>query len=278
MAATVAHEINNPLTYIHANVEEVREQVEAASMPNTADLLDALDDALEGTHRVAGIVQRMLRLARTSDEPTATCDVLATITDAVDVSRNAVRHRAKLAVEADDVGWAGIRSSTLFQVVVNLLNNAIHAIDEGVPEENEVLVKARRNEAFVEISVADTGRGMEREHLERIFDPFFTTKKVGEGTGLGLPLARSILERCGGSIEATSQPGVGTTMLVRIPSAERPLAPQRTHDPRARHTETEGPDSNSWSMTNRLSPTPSRECFGITTATRCTTGYRRSSG
>ncbi|MGB1700151.1 MAG: ATP-binding protein, partial [Nannocystaceae bacterium] len=204
MAATVAHEINNPLTYVKANLDDVREQIEESAFPNSADLLECLDDALEGSDRVAMIVARMLRLVRREETEEAQCNVELVVKSAVDVTANAIRHRANLHVDVDGAGWVKMRDSSLFQVLVNLLNNAAQALSGTNTERHEVRVAAERNDESVVLKISDTGVGMTREQTQSAFDPFFTTKRVGEGTGLGLPLVKSMVEGAGGTIHIDS--------------------------------------------------------------------------
>lgn len=222
MAATVAHEINNPLTYVRANIDEVREQLETASYPNSGDMLECLDDALEGSDRVAMIVSRMLRLVRREEARDAQCDLDVVVRSATEVTGNAIKHRASLSIELGNSGWVKMTESSLFQVLVNLLNNAAQAIPVSSSEAHEVKVSAHRVDEWVEISISDTGTGMSAAQINSAFDPFFTTKRVGEGTGLGLPLAKSMVEGAGGLITVTSVPGLGTTFLIRLRAALTP--------------------------------------------------------
>ncbi len=224
MAATVAHEINNPLTYVRGNIDEVREQLETASYPNSVDMLECLDDALEGSDRVAMIVNRMLRLVRREEARDARCDLDVVVRSAVEVTHNALKHRASLSIDLCDSGWVKMTESSLFQVLVNLLNNAAQAIPVSSKQAHEVKISAHRMDEWVEISVSDSGTGMSAEQVKSAFDPFFTTKRVGEGTGLGLPLAKSMVESAGGIITMKSVPGLGTTFFIRLKAALTPGA------------------------------------------------------
>lgn len=222
MAATVAHEINNPLTYVKANIDDVREQLSGVALPNSVDLLECLDDARQGTDRVAVIVARMLRLVRSEESEDVRCRLETVVQSAADVTGNAIRHRATLTTEIEGAGWVRIRDSSLFQVLVNLLNNAAQAIPLSGEEKHTVRITAQRSEQWVEILVSDTGSGMTTEQKQNAFDPFFTTKPVGEGTGLGLPLAKSMIESAGGTISVESTPGVGTTFTIRLETMPDP--------------------------------------------------------
>ena len=108
-------------------------------------------------------------------------------------------------------------ASQLQQVFLNILDNAIDAIDKN----GSITIVTRKlpDAPEVEIAIADTGNGIPRETLEKIFDPFFTTKKVGEGTGLGLTISYSIIEKLGGRIQVASEEGKGTTFRITLPVA-----------------------------------------------------------
>ncbi len=240
MAATVAHEINNPLTYVRGNIYEVREQLEAASYPSSGDMLECLDDALEGADRVAMIVSRMLRLVRREEARDARCDLDVVVRSAVDVTGNALKHRASLTVELHNSGWVRMAESSLFQVLVNLLNNAAQAIPLSSSETHEIKISARRVDQWVELSVSDTGTGMSAAQIKNAFDPFFTTKQIGEGTGLGLPLAKSMVEGAGGTITVKSTPRVGTTLFIRLKTA---LAPRAEDAPKTAPSDPSTPTS-----------------------------------
>jgi signal transduction histidine kinase len=106
----------------------------------------------------------------------------------------------------------------LFQVFVNLLKNALDAVEPQGPR-GRVRVRVVRQDDAVEVLVQDNGVGIPPADLRRVFEPFFTTKPVGKGTGLGLPISARIVERCGGTIRIESEPGKGTTVTVALPLA-----------------------------------------------------------
>jgi PAS domain S-box-containing protein len=252
LAAGVAHEMNNPLTYVTANLAHARELIETAATlrgapPELPSLLGplrgALDDALQGADRVARIVKDLKTFSR-DDERRLPVDARAALESALQLARGEIRKRARLVRDLEDVPLVDGSESRLGQVFLNLLVNAAQAIPDGAPERHEIRVSSRVRDGWVEISVADTGCGIPREVLGRIFDPFFTTKPVGTGTGLGLAICHEIVAAFGGEIGVESEVGHGSRFTVRLrPSraaaapaarASAEEAPDRRAPPRAR--------------------------------------------
>ncbi|HJZ84293.1 MAG TPA: PAS domain S-box protein [Polyangia bacterium] len=235
LAAGVAHEINNPLAYVMANlgfaVEELQRLV-APSEPGQPDasgpadpkmireLLDSLGEALQGTARVKQIVRDLKLFARADEERVGPVDVQPVIDSSINIVWGEIRHRARLTKDYGVVPAAQANQSRLGQVMINLLVNAAHAIREGAVEDNEICVRTREaGRGWVAIEVSDTGSGIPPQLLPRIFDPFFTTKPVGVGTGLGLAICHGIVTALGGEIQVSSVLGQGSTFRVLLPGA-----------------------------------------------------------
>ncbi|MBM4361203.1 MAG: response regulator [Deltaproteobacteria bacterium] len=217
LAAGVGHEINNPLSYITANLAYVRENIGGQSVDAPA-LRQALDEALEGARRVASIVTDLKTFARTEPVRLRSVDVTAVVDDALKMCGNQLRHRARVVRELGPVPAIHADAGRLLQVLINLLINAAHALPDGRAEENSVTVRTGtdpRGWAFLEVS--DTGMGMTAEVLARALDPFFTTKPQGLGTGLGLSVSANLVKSCGGTLELSSVSGVGTTARIALP-------------------------------------------------------------
>ncbi|HLE28569.1 MAG TPA: ATP-binding protein, partial [Anaerolineales bacterium] len=116
---------------------------------------------------------------------------------------------------AGEPGWVMVDRDQILQVVINLIQNARQAMPEG----GGLIVRTWSQKQDSLFSITDTGLGIPEADLDRIFDPFFTTKPVGQGTGLGLSVSYGIIRRHGGDIRVASQPGAGTTFIVRLPGA-----------------------------------------------------------
>ena len=234
LAAGVAHEINNPLTYVRANLELMAEELArldgAAPSPATvAEFQGVLTDALAGTTRITEIVRELKVFSRAEDETVEPTPLQPVIDMCAKVAGNEIRHRARLELTAGATRLALANPGKLTQVFLNLLINAAQAIEPGAADRNVIRVVTRDVADGVAVEVSDTGHGISAEHLHRIFDPFFTTKPVGQGTGLGLAICQRIVASLRGHIEVASDPGRGTTITVVLPAA----APAPRPSPRA---------------------------------------------
>jgi PAS domain S-box-containing protein len=222
LAAGAAHEINNPLTYIAANldtaIEEVRGMRGEASLRQMKELEEMLMEAHEGVSRIAKIVRGLKTFSRIDEERSRVIDVVPAIELAINVTSNEIRHRARLVKEYGELPFVEADSARLAQVVINLLINASHAFSEGDMLANEIRIVTWTDaggRAVVEIH--DTGPGIPAALLSRVFDPFFTTKPLGVGTGLGLAISHNIVAAMGGEISVRSEAGRGTIARVTLP-------------------------------------------------------------
>lgn len=231
LAAGVAHELNNPLAYVIANLSYLDEQLTllaprigaagSAREPDLANaLLDAIHDARDGAERMRVIVRDLKTFSRPDEERAGPVSLGPLLESCVSVAWNEIRHRARLVRELSDVPLVQGSEARLGQVFLNLLVNAAQAIPEGHADEHQIRVAARALPGGrVAVEVTDTGSGIAPEHLSRIFDPFFTTKPPGVGTGLGLSICQSIVSAMGGEIQVESAPGRGTTFRVILPAS-----------------------------------------------------------
>ncbi|MCU0668246.1 MAG: ATP-binding protein [Myxococcota bacterium] len=222
LAAGIAHEINNPLAYIGANLRALREQwstLASAEKGSAVELFDEgasmLDDALEGVDRAAAIVRDVRAFSHVGSDALERFDPNLVLDRVLRVAAPHLRHRVRVVRRFGDVGAIEGARREIEQVFLNLVVNAAQAI-EGA---GELRVATQLNGREIEIRIADDGRGIAPENLERIFDPFFTTKPAGEGTGLGLSISHEIVRRHGGRIQVTSVPGRGTEFTLTLPAA-----------------------------------------------------------
>jgi signal transduction histidine kinase len=242
LAHGVAHEINNPLTYVIGNLYYAVEELdrdEGQGSKLREELSELLRDALDGAERVRRIVRDLERFSRGGDEDAEQrVDVRATIEMAVNLVRNEIRHRARLTLELNDVPIVRGSESRLVQAFVNLLMNACQAIPEGNAALESVSVRTLSDgRGSVWVQIHDSGVGMPPEVRARIFDPFFTTKPVGVGTGLGLSVTSGIISSMNGEIRVESAPQQGSTFTVVLPvydGAQVRVDERRSVVPRAR--------------------------------------------
>ena len=233
LAAGVAHEINNPLAIVIANLDYVAENVGRLGMDDSGaksractdpmlleEITKSLEDAREASERVRFIVRDLRIFSRSpAEEPHGPVDVTAVIESSLRMGWTEIRHRAKLVKSYADVPPVEANEARLGQVFLNLIVNAAQALPEGRAEKNEVRVGTRRDGERVVVEVSDTGAGIPPEIIGRVFDAFFTTKAVGVGTGLGLAICHRIVADIGGELTVESELGKGTTFRVSLPVA-----------------------------------------------------------
>jgi two-component system cell cycle sensor histidine kinase/response regulator CckA len=217
LAASVAHEVNTPLTYVAASLDHLRREL--PKLAGGAELLALVDEARLGTERVKTIAKDLSHFSRPHErlEPLDVRDVLES---ALRMTANETLRRARVVQEWREVPPVIANDARLAQVFLNLLLNAAQAIPEGDPEKNEIRVSVALEGERVVVEVTDSGAGIPAEILPRIFDPFFTTKPVGHGSGLGLAICRNIARAFGGDVTADSRPG-RTAFRLALPRAER---------------------------------------------------------
>ncbi len=235
LAAGMAHEVNNPLTFVAANLAFALDRLgPLRGDPRAEEAARALEDAEEGTRRVARVVRDLKAVSRLDPEERRPIDVRTEVETALKLAQHELRHRASVVEALGDVPRVEAAEFQLGQVVLNLLVNAAHAVGDADPDGQVVRVTTRTGpDGWAVVEVADSGGGIPDEVLPRIFEPFFTTKPLGEGTGLGLSVCHGIVTGLGGRVEVESAPGRGATFRVLLPPATG-AAPPRAEAPRPR--------------------------------------------
>jgi signal transduction histidine kinase len=231
LAASVAHEINNPLAILVSNLEFASEQVNGfkANAPGAEGigaLAAPLRDAQEAAERVRLIVRDLKVFSRSEDAETrGPVDIRSALESAIRMTSNEVRHRARLTRDYGDVAPVNGNESRLGQVFLNLIVNAAQAIPEGDAANNEIKIVTRMDTSDrVAIEFHDTGAGIAAEVLPHIFDAFFTTKATAVGTGLGLAICHRIVAEHNGEISVKSRKGSGTVFRIVLRAANREAA------------------------------------------------------
>lgn len=222
LAAGVAHEVNNPLTYVIANLEVLLAVIPAAEATDKAreQWLQLAAEALDGSLRIRNIVGDLRLLSRNEVPPKHRVELARVVDTALRLSSPSLRLHTQVNTEDRAPGLAVMGDEgRLVQVLVNLLVNAAQALPEERMDVNCVqVVIAKDDQGRAVLEVTDNGPGIPVELRDRIFDPFFTTKPRGEGTGLGLSVCHGIVADLGGSIDVRSVEGLGTTFRLVFPS------------------------------------------------------------
>jgi signal transduction histidine kinase len=237
-AGGVAHQINNPLATIMANLDftlrelgdltqELHAAATVAQTARLAELGEPLRDARDSADRIRRLVRDLQRFAPAGSDRRAPVELNPTLDAALSLVWKEIQFRARLVKHFGPVGPVRASESRLRELFLNLVQNAAQAIPEGDPEHNEIRVSTAVGAGeHVVVTIEDSGAGIPAENLGRIFDPFFTTRPVGSSTGLGLSLCHRIVTELGGQITVASTPGRGSTFRVTLPgiAAEPELA------------------------------------------------------
>jgi signal transduction histidine kinase len=254
LAAGVAHEINNPTSFIMGNIEMFKEDLvqaiemfkslktalddmksgDAAKVEKATEQLkemsespvlermrnesaQMLDDAMDGAQRIKRIVGSLRGFARVDTQLMEPVDLNEEIERSLTLVWNDLKYKCKVTKELQQVPKITGNPSQIDQVLVNMFINAGQAIDG---KNGHITIKTYRDHSRVCIEIADNGKGIAEQHMEHIFDPFFTTKEVGVGTGLGLYIAYGIMKHHNGMIDVKSKVDHGTTFVLTFPEGD----------------------------------------------------------
>jgi two-component system NtrC family sensor kinase len=222
LVAGVAHELNNPIGFVHANLklldEYVKKLIEGQrTESDTTRVREGIEKLLarsqEGTQRVKKIVEDLRTFSRMDQAELQDADLHEEIDRTLALMAPRLKNNIEVVRDYGDLPPVRCYAGQLNQVFLNLLMNACDAIEK----EGEIRITTLHTDDGVRLEFHDDGSGIPQDVQSRIFDPFFTTKAVGEGTGLGLSLSHGIIERHGGRIFVGSQPGRGTTFVIDLP-------------------------------------------------------------
>ena len=243
VAASIAHEINNPLTYVLAGLEQATRELESLStdfealrrsgydaVATTAlraldRLKEHLDPVAEGTRRIRDVARDLKAFTRPDDERLTQIDVAGVVRSALGLWRKEIEARARLVEEIGASPPVRANEARLVQVLTNLLINAWQALPAPDPTRHVIGVRSGSLDGDAVIEIWDSGPGVLPEVREKIFEPFVTTKDIGMGTGLGLFVCRNIINALQGRITVHDAPGGGALFQIILPAAaERTFA------------------------------------------------------
>lgn len=225
LAAGIAHEINNPVAIMVEEagwIEDLLEEEDLKGAANLDEFKRALTQINTQGKRCKEITHKLLSFARKTDSTVNDVQINDAVREIVSLTAQMARYNNVIIEENlnEGIPYIRISPSELQQVILNLLNNAIDAMEKsgGIIKIETKISKLEKNHLV--ISIEDNGPGIPKDNLNRIFDPFFTTKAVGKGTGLGLSICYGIIQKMGGKIDVHSQVGLGTKFRIWIPFQE----------------------------------------------------------
>ncbi|PKM38430.1 MAG: hybrid sensor histidine kinase/response regulator [Gammaproteobacteria bacterium HGW-Gammaproteobacteria-10] len=246
LAAGIVHEINNPLSYVYANLEGLKDRLQSVlsifeltekfsrqlpeDQPDVfffrklkeeldydnfkVDLAELIEESIEGAVRARKIIQNLREFSHMNERENGLHDIESGIDATLNIVNNELKYKAEIIKEYGGLEPINCVGSQINQVVMNLLVNAAQAIEKS----GKIIIRTGSQDSDrVWIEVEDTGCGMSEEVRRKVFEPFFTTKPVGQGTGLGLSLSYKIIKEHGGTIDLTSELGKGTKFRVYLP-------------------------------------------------------------
>ena len=215
LAASIAHEIKNPLVSIEGFARRISQAKDSAKVQQYAQFIE------REAERLSKVLTRLLDFSRMSEPAKEPLDLNETVDDTVlFLEHHLTRFRNVSLTVRKAKGLPKVRADKIHvqQALINIVMNAAQAMVEGGPL---VIETGSDRKEYAWIAVADKGPGIEPDVLNRIFEPFFTTKPKGQGTGLGLPLSKRLIEANDGKIEVESSPGEGTTFRLLLPFAQK---------------------------------------------------------
>jgi nitrogen-specific signal transduction histidine kinase/CheY-like chemotaxis protein len=233
LASGVAHEINNPASFVLANLDSLSALLadlddrlekhpllarQAGVGKSLFEAMTILQESKEGMARIYRIVRDLRSFARTEEGNAVPVDVNVAVDSSLRMTRNELRYRATIERDLRSRLFVLGGVSQIGQVLVNLILNAAQALGEREEANNRIIVRTHDRGDWVVIEVQDNGPGIDPAVLPRIFDNFFTTKPAGQGTGLGLSICRDIIRGLGGHISVESTPGKGARFIIYLPA------------------------------------------------------------
>jgi len=239
LSAGIAHEINNPLAFIKSNIgtlhryfyfyqEHMPDETGQVSINKArakkldfiqADAEEIFEELKDGIDRVQHIVSDLKSFARSKSSDVRLCDTNEAITAALRITNNQHKYSCEVETDLEELPHTLCNLNELSQVFINMIMNAVDAIDER----GHIKISSRHDKGWLSYQVEDNGQGIAESELSQIFNPFYTAKEVGKGTGLGLSVSYGIIESLKGNIDVQSTIDVGTCFTITIPVNDTPV-------------------------------------------------------
>jgi PAS domain S-box-containing protein len=215
LAAGVAHEINNPLNFINGGIQAINNYF----VDNLSDHLENVNPLINavniGVIRAADIVKSLNRFSRQTESTSENCDIHSIIDNCLVMLNIQTKNRIDIIKQFTTDSFKIVANEgRLYQAILNILSNAIQAIDD----KGSITITTVLLENELVLTISDSGLGIPKENLSRIFDPFYTTKEPGKGTGLGLSISYEIIKEFNGSVEIQSEVKKGTNVIIKLPT------------------------------------------------------------
>lgn len=215
LAAGVAHEINNPLNFINGGIQAINNYF----VDNLSDHLENVNPLINavniGVIRASDIVKSLNRFSRQTESTSENCDIHSIIDNCLVMLNIQIKNRIDITKQFTSDSFKIVANEgRLYQAILNILSNAIQAIDD----KGSITISTALHENELVLTISDSGLGIPKENLSRIFDPFYTTKESGKGTGLGLSISYEIIKGFNGSVEIQSEVKKGTTVIIKLPT------------------------------------------------------------
>lgn len=224
LVAGVAHELNNPIGYLYANMKELQNYIDLLKQSEDGtigisaeyireDIDQLILESVEGSERVKTIVENLRKFSRLDEAEFKFADIHEGLDSTIMLIEKELDDRIKLHKDYADMPPISCMPGHLNQVFLNMLLNAIQAIEDN----GNIWISTVVKDDKVIIKFKDDGKGISKKHIDKIFEPFFTTKPIGMGTGLGLSISYGIIQEHGGDIKVKSKKKIGTTFIISIP-------------------------------------------------------------
>jgi two-component system sensor histidine kinase HupT/HoxJ len=242
LVAGVAHELNNPISFVFGNMHALQgygermtrylAAVDAGLAPETlhglreelrigrilSDMPSLIAGTLEGAERVRDIVQDLRRYSTSQKEPVSRFDLPDVIRTAAQWVVKACRVKPEVLYDTPDALVVSGRKGHVHQILINLVQNAVDVMENQ--KQPRIVIRCQVRDAYAEVSVHDSGPGLSEEAMTKLFDPFYTTKPVGKGTGLGLSISYGLAMDLGGTLKARNHPQGGAEFTLALPLAD----------------------------------------------------------